>query len=627
MSVLTIFGRWFSRGNGERQRRPRFRREARARLEFMEDRNLLSTIAALTANQQLLRFDSSRPGEILGQTTITGLQTGETILGIDVRPATSELYGLGSTGRLYVINAVTGSATQRAVLTADPTDVTDPFTSLTGTNFAIDFNPVPDRLRIVSDGDQNLRVNPVTGAVITDGTLAYAVGDANAGANPDIADIAYANNVAGATSTTLYDIDRTLGVYATQNPPNSGTLNTAGTRIRSAGFDIGPDGTAFVADVLNFGTPVTSLVTINPTTGALVQPLGYIGDGSQQVIDIAVLPSVQFSAERFTGAEGSNVVITVTLTDRPGGTVAVDYSTFPLTASSNDFVPVSGSLTFAPGETSKSFTVAIRNDNTAEGDEFFGVQLNNAAGAVVGGPGVSLVRISANDGKDKRGPVILQAAEIGPSRAITGFTLRFNEDLNPASAQNLANYAIRGVLRANGRKFPIALTSAVYNAVERTVTLQVAQPFDQTLLREINLRVSGARNGVRDVAGNRLDGDFNGKSGDDAVVRFNVVTGTTLRLRDGDGDRATLSIQNGGRLDGVTPFIGKRQLPFQVWLVDPVSQSSVVSGSLATNGRTDGLFRISEIIGLDHSDFAPLLGNSSFRLNRLTFSVDATGRV
>jgi hypothetical protein len=42
---------------------------------------------------------------------ITGLQSGESILGIDFRPLNGQLYALGSSSRLYTINLGTGAAT------------------------------------------------------------------------------------------------------------------------------------------------------------------------------------------------------------------------------------------------------------------------------------------------------------------------------------------------------------------------------------------------------------------------------------------------------------------------------------------------------------------------------------
>src|SRR5205085_7246601 len=91
-------------------------------------------IAALTSRDaltsgaaSLLTFTSEDPGQILSAVAITGLQTGEQVLGIDTRPATAELYALTDGGRLYVINPTSGVATLRTTLAAA---VGDPFTAL-----------------------------------------------------------------------------------------------------------------------------------------------------------------------------------------------------------------------------------------------------------------------------------------------------------------------------------------------------------------------------------------------------------------------------------------------------------------------------------------------------------------
>ena len=56
------------------------------------------------ASNKLLKFNAGRPDRILAKLDITGLQAGETLLGIDYRVAKDQLYTLGSSGRLYTIN-------------------------------------------------------------------------------------------------------------------------------------------------------------------------------------------------------------------------------------------------------------------------------------------------------------------------------------------------------------------------------------------------------------------------------------------------------------------------------------------------------------------------------------------
>jgi hypothetical protein len=253
-------------------------------LTIADDERPPASIFAITNTNNLLRFSSASPGTVSGVVAITGLQTGETILGIDFRPASGQLYALGSTSRLYTIDSTTGAAT---VVSASPFA-----TALSGTSFGFDVNPVADRLRVVSDADQNLRLNPNNGALAAlDSPLAYAAADLNAGANPNIVGAAYSNNFAGATSTTLYVLDSNLDILGIQNPPNSGMLNTVGLlgvdTSAEVGFDIAPRSGTALASLTVGGS--AQLYTINLTTGAanLIGPIG----SAQQIRDIAVAPA------------------------------------------------------------------------------------------------------------------------------------------------------------------------------------------------------------------------------------------------------------------------------------------------------------------------------------------------
>ena len=243
-------------------------------------------VTGLTVTNTLVTFDSATPGTVGAPVAITGLGAGESLVAIDRRPATGQLYGLGSASRLYVINTVTGAATQVGSSGA--------FT-LSGTAFGFDFNPTVDRIRVTTTTTQNLRLNPNDGMLAaTDSALAYATGDANFGATPRIAGSAYTNNFSGATTTTLYDIDSNLDILAIQSPPNNGALNTVGALGLNTsdllGFDIsGLTGTAF-ASLTAVGAPTSSLFTVNLATGAGTL-VGTIG-ASVALLDIAVTAAV-----------------------------------------------------------------------------------------------------------------------------------------------------------------------------------------------------------------------------------------------------------------------------------------------------------------------------------------------
>lgn len=190
----------------------------------------------LTASNKLLSFNLATPGTVRSNLAVTGLQTNENLIGIDFRPSDGQLYGVGSTGRIYTINPGTGALTFKVAMTPDPADATAPYAGLAGTDFGFDFNPAADRLRVVSNTGQSLRINVDTGATTTDGAI-------NGGAaNTALTAAAYTNSFAGTSSTTLFVIDAANSTLYTQNPPNNGTLASpvalGVTATGVGGFDI-----------------------------------------------------------------------------------------------------------------------------------------------------------------------------------------------------------------------------------------------------------------------------------------------------------------------------------------------------------------------------------------------------
>jgi hypothetical protein len=246
-------------------------------------------IVALGRGNIFYSFDSASPGAITALGTASGLAGGETLVGIDFRPANNVLYALSDQSRLYTISFAGPPV-------AIQVGSSGAFT-LNGTSFGFDFNPAADRIRVVSDLDQNLRLNPDTGALAASDTpLAYAAGDTNAGKNPTIVAAAYTNNFQPSPrvtpGTTLFVLDSDLNILATQDPPNAGILNTIGSAGNPAfisGLDIsGATGTAFAS----WASPTTGndlFFLLNLATGAPTG-LGTIGSGQLGIVDISVNP-------------------------------------------------------------------------------------------------------------------------------------------------------------------------------------------------------------------------------------------------------------------------------------------------------------------------------------------------
>jgi len=251
----------------------------------------------------LLSFRADDPSNV----TSVALSGDSTFLdGLDFRPGTGQLYGyLDSTSSVYTVDLNTGAVSFASTLSAP----TNTFT------LGIDFNPVPDRLRIVTESTQNLRVNVDTGATTVDGSLSYAVGDANENAFVQVVEAAYTNSFAPSPrtpppGTQLYYIDAGLDILATTTAPNDGILTTVGSlgvdTDEFVGFDIfSSGGTNTAYALLNGGGGTPSLYTIDLSTGAatLVGALGE-GAGTGNVYGLTATTAIPEPSSLLLGATG-----------------------------------------------------------------------------------------------------------------------------------------------------------------------------------------------------------------------------------------------------------------------------------------------------------------------------------
>lgn len=246
-------------------------------------------IIALRSDNQLFLADSQTPATVKALAAITGLQAGEVVVGMDFRPATGSLFLVGNSSRLYTIDLTSGVATAVSATPLSP--------ALSGTEFGVDFNPVVDRLRIVSDTGQNLRVVPDTGVATEDTSLTFDAGDPNAAATPAISAAAYTNNFQGASTTTLLGVDAGLdalvliGGVSGSPSPNLGVMTTVGSiGVASTGL-LGLDisqlsGRQFLSATSPTNS-LTDLLELRLGTGLPVHKLGSFGFAAR---DIAAMP-------------------------------------------------------------------------------------------------------------------------------------------------------------------------------------------------------------------------------------------------------------------------------------------------------------------------------------------------
>lgn len=255
----------------------------------------------LSSNNKLIRFALNNPNSVT-EKNITGLLVDEKFVGIDYRLRNStersgQLYGLTNKANLYTINPETGAAILVNTLKA-ATDST--FTNLEGTAFAVDFNPAADRLRVISNTGQSLRINVDTGDTIRDGDIKGIAGAI-------ISAAAYSNSFKTSVvglATELFDLDQTNQIVVKQDPPNTGTLN----RIGGLGINLGLDNGFDIAG----GDNGYALATVANASGPSVL---YRVDLSTTMSDSRAKPAINVDGTPNVAASSIGITATLPLID------------------------------------------------------------------------------------------------------------------------------------------------------------------------------------------------------------------------------------------------------------------------------------------------------------------------
>jgi ELWxxDGT repeat protein len=151
-----------------------------------------------------------------------------------------------------------------------------------------------------------------------------------------------------------------------------------------------------IGDSLVEGDETALIRLFGPTGGATLGPI----DTAQLLIrDNDSAGRLQLSSSKYSGAEGGSAVLTVKRLGGTLGAVSVEYLASDGTAQQpGDYAPTAGTLSFAAGQATASFSVALAEDALSEGTESFGVTLSNPAGmATLGAPTTAEVSILDTD--------------------------------------------------------------------------------------------------------------------------------------------------------------------------------------------------------------------------------------
>lgn len=195
------------------------------------------------------------------------------------------------------------------------------------------------------------------------------------GTNPDLF-VVTLSNPTDQTVTVNYDTsDGTATIADNDYIRATGTLTFAPNETQKT-IAVSP-----IDDTKYEGNETFSLNLRNASNATISTGI-LIGTGT--IIENDPVPTISLSAATVNQPEGRSgttpYVFTATLSNSSSQAITVDYGTADGTATltDNDYLQAAGKLTFAPTETSKTFTVFANGDTKYEDNETFSVSLSNA---------------------------------------------------------------------------------------------------------------------------------------------------------------------------------------------------------------------------------------------------------
>jgi hypothetical protein len=315
----------------------------------------------------------------------------------------------------------------------------------------------------------------------------------------------------GTTASISYATGGGTAIPGVDYVPTSGTLSFSQSSL-SQSFTI-----PILVNPQIPGNVSLNVTLSNPTDGSTI--------GNPSSASLTIVPAVnQFAVPTFTVGEADGTAVVAVTRTSSVGTTTVNYSTANGSAQAGiDYVPTSGTLTFAPGQTVAEFTVPILINPLIAGNETINLSLSSpAGGAILGSPSTaSLVII--DDGVDRHGPHVTSVKAVAGPKGVAEVVVTFDEPLNPASAVNLVNYGYSVRTPAHGNKIGtnvyhlVGIRSAGYNPNTLTVTLpldgsvKAGTPLELMLNAATNVSTAGV--GISDLLGNLLDGNDDGLPG------------------------------------------------------------------------------------------------------------------
>lgn len=500
--------------------------------------NVTGNLLVLTSNGMISSLNHDNPGSLVSNTKISGLVSGDQLIGIDHRPSDGKLYAVGILGNIYTLNPSSGVATFVIKMAADPADTTDgnaPYNKITATpdSVSVNFNPAADRLRIIGQDGQNLRVNVDTGLTITDGEISR-VGSTTTEVNA----AAYTNAFAGTASTKLYSIDSATDRIYLQNA-NAGTLGISAPLgqdvANNGGFDIDPiNNIGFAALQVSGAYKLfqVNLAQVGTTTNTIVDTSDLPNEYRQTTIRGIALNPAKDTASKGIGLTNNNALIQFD-TNRPNTTteqkitgtltnekfIGIDFRFRTTTDKSNTLYGLTDQANLYTINPSTGIATLVTALKAGPGSSFSA--LDGVQFAVDFNPTADRLRVISNSGQNLR------------------INVDTGETIQDGKINGVTNAVISAAAYTNSFQTPIsALSTELFN-LDQTNQLLTKQipPNDGTLVRLGSLGVSLGLNDGFDIAG----GDnglalaaISNNNGPSVLYRIDLnsdVTLTTQRAR------------------------------------------------------------------------------------------------
>jgi hypothetical protein len=322
----------------------------------------------------------------------------------------------------YAAGEGAGSAPITVTLSgASAVTVTVAYTAAAGTATAADFSPVTGTLTFTPGFTSRRFAVPISPDALHEAgeTVELALGEpaGAAGGEPDTATLTILDDdpaPAASFSAVLYQAgegagSRTIVVNLSAASGLTATVEYAATAGTAGPADFTPtDGTltfapgdtseSFAVTILQDSLDEAEETALLALSNAEEATLGEPDTATLGILDEDPQPQLHFSAAAYSRGESAGpAAITVTLSAASGLTATVAYTASVGTAGAADFTPTSGTLTFAPGDTAESFSVAITPDALDEPDETASLLLGGPTNASLGAPSQATLTIQDDD--------------------------------------------------------------------------------------------------------------------------------------------------------------------------------------------------------------------------------------